>query len=1370
MDKLHQKILKILRKNIVDDMDVHNGILKPLQSEFILTEHHITEIETGTTKEQKAGILLDILPSRGPYAFDIFRQALRHHYEWLSQEMDKLEESQRNFTDISYVGTPTLPPISPLTVVREEKMKQLKYYLERLQPNGYVVLHGMKGFGKSCLTASTLKDTKFVRNLFYNEVYWIKFGYKRSTDEEILIQLNRLYHLVKNLEMFPDSLKPELLKDSLIHFLKHHFSRENHCQALLILDDVCDSKIIEAFDFECKTLVITANLDVVWEKRPSVIPMNDGFTEAETLGLFAKVLDTEVEKLPMEAKRIHEECKGMPLLIAMFSAQFEEFKDDMKLRSDRWRYYLNSLKNKDENNQVIRKFLEKQEAIFNMCIEQLPVEMRKRYEELVIFREDVNITPQTLQILWEGCPFQLEEMMLDLCHKSLAAKQWNDELRSYIYGVHDLLLCHLRKKFSKNDLIKMHRSLIEKYRKYCNGDFSKLPADNYIYSYIGYHLEQGQLYEEFSNIYLDFNFIQATVVHSGLNNLLIDLNNYRKYITKNNDPIYEVCFNDLDKFLEEQASIIAEHRRKKCLDIVQIAMNHPYEGYVKETAMKLAKERSKHLYIFHNKKFGQMDIPCSEEMSTEICTTCFACDPDLILIGNASGEIFLWDSAFKRQKIFSGHDKKSKIKKIVISSEGDCFLSLDDHGIVKLFRLSDDENYEHNIAVLSPRQKQSFWSGIFSSTIPHDDSSIAFSVTDEIILDMTFTHDNKCIAASTNRGTIRIWNHYGDILVNCSHNPPSYLKNIEFTMESSLLHIMDETNGILISYNKCEKEYEYVSQYNPDLQGKKIIFFRSVPNQNNSLFIVTEEKAIYVKWFRSSNHMHSYSKQIRANVEDKKTFYVCASLTNDGQYIVLADSSGFINIWNVDIGQQPIATYKSRVCSLDTYWLKEEGYHIICGSENQLLHKWKLPVQGTYTSIRKPVFDAIVQGMGGAPDIVVTETLSNTIITLSGDKVIAESTPIDGKISHLILSDERKIVYGTDKGIVNLCDTTLKNNICLLNSQSNVELVKILYILDKNARKVIVCRGTDDNIKVWVNVTRTYLIANTGCVISIYEIDTKYIVTVTRNGVVTTWYINGSDWSRMCIVTVGSPDIVTTYSCLSYKKNFLTVLNENGDVVVYNLQYDTRTVPVNIQIKEYFRKKYGCKLTCCEISQDEKYLAVGFENGEISVIDVLIQEEIRKLCFHTTSITQLHWAPSTVDIPILLSVSSGELVWWNITLAVYLSKPKRIRHLMNRSFSTSYVGGEVHLNAHMSTSQSADSRICDMQRQLEDNTMKNGIPNPSKFWRSKESKDSKHSALLAVVELPSNFFTKVCISADFTKFVTVDIYGSISTFTLCGYD
>lgn len=78
--------------------------------------------------------------------------------------------------------------------------------------------------------------------------------------------------------------------------------------------------------------------------------MSDGFTEAETLGLFAEVLETNTKELPIEAKKIHEECKGMPLLIAMFAAQFEEFKCDMKIRPDRWRHYLQSLKEKNAEN------------------------------------------------------------------------------------------------------------------------------------------------------------------------------------------------------------------------------------------------------------------------------------------------------------------------------------------------------------------------------------------------------------------------------------------------------------------------------------------------------------------------------------------------------------------------------------------------------------------------------------------------------------------------------------------------------------------------------------------------------------------------------------------------------------------------------------------------------------------------------------------------------------------------------------------------------------------------------------------------------------------------------------------------------------
>ncbi|XP_076619262.1 uncharacterized protein LOC143340817 isoform X1 [Colletes latitarsis] len=1372
MNELHQNILKDLRESIVADMDVFNGIIEPLKSSSILKDDHIEQIRVGHSKQEKAKILLDILPSRGPFAFDNFREALRHHYKWLSEEMDRLEKRVKTADDPQHVHRPILPAISPLTVGRERKMIDLKYCLQQLQPNEYVVLHGMKGFGKSCLTACTLKDKVFVKNSFRNEIYWIKFGYERPIDEEILIQLNKLYCLVKNLEMLPGLFKPEPLTDSLIHFLKHHFNKKKHRHALLILDDVYNSKIIDVFDFECKTLVITANLDVTCGKSISVFELLDGFTETETLSLFAKVLDTKVEILPSEAKHIHDECKGMPLLIAMFATQFEEFKHDMKLRPDRWRYYLNSLRNKDKKNRVIKLFLERQETIFNMCIDQLSIEMRKCYEELVIFREDVNITPQTLKVLWGRCTFQVEEMMLDLCHKSLAAKQWNNKLHCYMYGVHDLLLYLLRKRFSEVELVKMHKSLIEKYRKYCDGDFSKLPSDNYSYSYIGYHLEQAQLYDELPNIYLNFDFIQATIIHSGLSNLLVDLYNYREHITKNYDPMFVTQFNDLQRFLDEQTSTIVKHKYKKCLDIVQIAMNHPYEGYVKDTAIKLAKERSKNLYLSHDKKLGQLDRPCSEEISTEIRTSCFVHDPDLILIGNGAGEIFLWDSIYKTHKVFSGHDKSCGIRKIVISTEGDCFLSLDDLGIVKLFELSHDENYDQNRVLLRPREKQSFWSGIFASKIPHDDSSLVLSVDGEIIQDMTFAHDSKYIAVCTNRGTIKIWDRYGVILSEHSHNPQnsSCLKSVVFSMESNLLHVMDETHGVLISYCRYGAEYKYLSQYNPNLQTKKIIFFCNVPKQNNSLCIVTEDKAVYIKWFRTNNdHMHTYDKQIRATIKNRKIVYVCATLTYDGQYLVLADSSGFINIWNANAGTQLIATYKCRISSLDTYWLKEKGFHIICGCENRLLHKWKFPVEGITKSIRKPLFDAAVQQFG-QPDVIITETSSNTIVALIGNEIIAETKPINGKICNLILSsDRKKVVFVTNKGSVSLFDIEKNEVMPILNILQNIELIKILNVQNNS---IIVCRETDDNLRVWQNTKLTYLIENAGYVISIHEISEKHLLTITRNGIITLWSVNGTNWLRTDRVSIGSSDILTTFSCLSYWKIILAVLNEPGDVVLYKLQEDTITSPACIKITEYFRKRYAQKLTCCDISQEEQYLAIGFENGDISIIDISIREEIHKLYFHTTSVTQLYWAPSVIGVPVLLSVNSDEIVWWNIAPAIRVHKEKkRLRDKINRSVSSPSVCQSGNASLHMSTSYTADAKIYNAEDQLEGNTTVNGVHNhQSKYWKFIEGKDPQQPSLLAVVELPSNFFAKVCISTDFTKFVTVDIYGSISTFTLCGFN
>lgn len=58
-----------------------------------------------------------------------------------------------------------------------------------------------------------------------------------------------------------------LKKDPLIQYLKDYFNKQDNCNALLILDDVYDEKIIITFDFKCKTLVLTDDIGVLNEKK-----------------------------------------------------------------------------------------------------------------------------------------------------------------------------------------------------------------------------------------------------------------------------------------------------------------------------------------------------------------------------------------------------------------------------------------------------------------------------------------------------------------------------------------------------------------------------------------------------------------------------------------------------------------------------------------------------------------------------------------------------------------------------------------------------------------------------------------------------------------------------------------------------------------------------------------------------------------------------------------------------------------------------------------------------------------------------------------------------------------------------------------------
>lgn len=145
--------------------------------------------------------------------------------------------------------------------------------------------------------------------------------------------------------------------------------------------------------------------------------------------------------------------------------------------------------------------------------------------------------------------------------------------------------------------------------------------------------------------------------------------------------------------------------------------------------------------------------------------------------------------------------------------------------------------------------------------------------------------------------------------------------------------MMDESKGAIFVFKNYKNDYtyQYVTCYNLQLNSasKEVIFFHHVPKHNDSLIVVTKKEALYVKWCRKiEDCVYNFNRKQKGYIDETVT-YVCATITYDGEYIILADSAGFISVWNADSGFQPVAVYKSRVISLDSFWLIDQDCHVV---------------------------------------------------------------------------------------------------------------------------------------------------------------------------------------------------------------------------------------------------------------------------------------------------------------------------------------------------------------------------------------------------------------------------------------------------------
>lgn len=79
----------------------------------------------------------------------------------------------------------------------------------------------------------------------------------------------------------------------------------------------------------------------------------------------------------------------------------------------------------------------------------------------------------------------------------------------------------------------LHREFINCYRQKYGNDFNSFPVDdNYILLYLGYHLKEADMIEEFPDFYLNLSLVEKKIMYYGAADLLFDFKKYKSQIAQ----------------------------------------------------------------------------------------------------------------------------------------------------------------------------------------------------------------------------------------------------------------------------------------------------------------------------------------------------------------------------------------------------------------------------------------------------------------------------------------------------------------------------------------------------------------------------------------------------------------------------------------------------------------------------------------------------------------------------------------------------------------------------------------------------------------------------------------------------------------------
>ena len=279
----------------------------------------------------------------------------------------------------------------------ENVRKELRKLKDR---DGWVLIHGLPGFGKTVLAAESVRDVRLLHDVFPDGVFWLwmeKMSSGGVVDKSKLLEkLQNFIHRVdknKSYMYIPSNI--EAAADYLQEVMK-----EQHPRSLLILDDVWESEVARTFSACHCVLATSRNVAVASEVYSTVecVSVSEGFSNEEAKELLSGATKIPPDSLPEEAKDIIHYCMGSPLALGIIAAKLS------KLNTNHWKSVVQQLKSR---SQVLARV----DASIRLSIEELPEESQERFRELVVFASSAVIPSNVLSTFWSMTMSEAEGVM-----------------------------------------------------------------------------------------------------------------------------------------------------------------------------------------------------------------------------------------------------------------------------------------------------------------------------------------------------------------------------------------------------------------------------------------------------------------------------------------------------------------------------------------------------------------------------------------------------------------------------------------------------------------------------------------------------------------------------------------------------------------------------------------------------------------------------------------------------------------------------------------------------------------------------------------------------------------------------------------------